>query len=374
MNVFWKGRLWAAVVAWMLVLAAPARAGLISESQEVTIGQQAASEIEAEYPLYNEIGMNERLNRIAGQLLTRAERPLAWRFRILDIEELNAMALPGGIIYATRGLLQTMPDGQAAFVLAHEIQHVERRHSVRQLEAELYRQIGLAAAIQLLSGGRLSEGASNTIALANMVVANRYTQDMEREADLEGIRMMARAGLDPQGAVDSLRTLQKHSEGSLPGFVNALIGTHPLTEDRIRVAEEQVDLMDFDIPPTASSAPSPLVLATPVPESQIPPTDSLREAQTMLSLQTGRFRFQPDPHLMRQALYLQANPPERSVLAQQHAVVVLTFASSLNEAGLNARLLDQELPDLLGQRTFVRYGASLVRTADGRRRLVLVLN
>ncbi len=367
----WK-RPWLAILAWMLVLAAPARAGLISESQEVAIGQQAASEIEAEYRIDDDIGMNQRLNRIAGQLLTRAERQLPWRFRLLDIEELNAMALPGGFIYATRGLLQTMPDGQAAFVLAHEIQHIERRHSVRQLEANLYRQVGLAAAIQLLTGGRLSQGASNTLALANMVVANRYTQDMEREADLEGIRMMARAGLAPQGAVEALQTLQNYNKTSLPKFVNALVGTHPLTRDRVRVAEEEVQRLGSS--DTSAEAGWPLSPAARVPLSQVPATDSLREAQTMLALQSGRYALQPDADLMEQALYLQAAPPQRSRLAEHSALVVLTFPTSLSEAELQARLLDRELPGLLGERRFTRYGISLVRTSDQERRLLLLLN
>jgi len=371
MNSRIKASLWAAVLAWILVLAAPARAGLISESQEIAIGQQAAREVEAEYRLYDEVGMNQRLNRLATRLLTQAERNLPWKFRILDVEELNAMALPGGFIYATRGLLQTMPDSQAAFVLAHEIQHVERKHSVRQLEANLYRQVGLAAAIQLLTGGRLSQGASNTLALANMVVANRYTQDMEREADLDGIRMMARAGSDPQGAVDALRTLQAHNKASLPKFVNALVGTHPLTQDRVRVAENEVRQLASASPP--AEAGSPLSLATPVPESQLPPTDSLREAQTMMALQAGRHALQPEARLMEQALYLQAAPPERSRLSEHYALVVLDFPTTLAQADLEARLLDQELPGLLGERRFTRYGLSLVRTSRDQRRLLLLM-
>ena len=327
--------------------------------------------MESQYRLYNEIGMNERLNRIAGQLLTQAQRKLAWRFRVLDTEEINAMALPGGFVYATRGLLERMPDNEAAFVLAHEIQHVERRHSVRMLESELYRQLGLVAAIELISGGRVSEGTANTVALANMVLSNRYTQDMEREADQEGIRMMFRARIDPQGAVDALKTLKRTSQGSMPGFLNAILGTHPLTDDRIRAAQKLVDELDFDIPPTAGASPGLSVAA--VPDDRIPPTDSVREAELMLALEGQRFGFRPDPELMRQARYLQANPPAQSQVLADHAAVVWTWPASLSEEQVNTRFLDGELPRILGQRTFKNYGVSVVQTPDGQRRLVLLL-
>lgn len=349
----------ALAATWLILLSTPARAALISENQEVAIGKQTAAEVEREYRVDTDLTRNERLNRVAAPLLKVAERKLAWRFRILDDPQINALAVPGGFIYATRGLMEQMPDRELAFVLAHEIQHVEKRHSIRQLEASLYRQVGLAAALQLLTGGRISQGTANTIALANMVVANRYTQDMEREADSDGIRMMARAGLDPRGAVDALRTLQRNNKSSMPKFLNSLVGTHPLNQDRIRHAEELAGSLAFT--------------AAPVPDAQLPATDSVREARVMLALESGPSALSPDPDLMRLALDLQATSPSESRLEQTQGLVVWTFPENLTESQINHGLMAQEMPRVLGSRTFRRYGVSMVQLPEGRRRVVLVV-
>jgi len=347
------------VAIWLILLSSPARAALISENQEVAIGKQTAAEVEREYRVYTDLTTNERLNRVAEPLLKVAERKLAWQFRILDDPQINALAVPGGFIYATRGLMEQMPDRELAFVLAHEIQHIEKRHSIRQLEASLYRQVGLAAALQLLTGGRISQGTANTIALANMVVANRYTQDMEREADSDGIRMMARAGLDPRGAVDALRTLQRNNKSSMPKFLNSLVGTHPLNQDRIRHAEELAGSL--------------AVNAAPVPDAQIPATDSLREARVMLALESGPSPLEPDPDLMRLALDMQAAPPLQGRLESNQGLIVWTFPETLTESQITTRLRNQEMPRVLGQRTFSRYGVSIVQVPDGQRRVVLLV-
>lgn len=353
-----------------LGLSAPAWAGIISESQEIDIGRQAAVEIESQYRLYPEIGMTERLNRVAGQLLTRKKRNLPYQFRVLDVPELNAMALPGGFVYATRGLMEQMPDEELAFVLAHEIQHVELKHSVRQMEAELYKQIGIMAAVQILTGGQLSEGTANTIALANMVLSNQYSQGMESEADREGIRMMAGAGIDPRGAVAALRTMQRTSQGEMPGFLNAALGTHPLGSDRIAAAEALVDSLDFQ-GTTATHLEA--AIAPAVPVASLPPTDSVWEAQLMLALEGERFGYQPDPSLMRQALYMQASSPAKSALHPDYAVIVSSWTSASTEAQVYSQVLDSEIPRTLGPRTFQNYGVSVVRTPEGRRRVVLLL-
>lgn len=374
-----RGVIATVLMALMLSLgAAPAQAGIVSEAQEIAIGQQAAAQIEAQYPVYTEIGMNERLNRLAGQLLTKKERSLPYRFRILDIPEINAMALPGGFVYVTRGLLEQMPDEEAAFVIAHELQHIEQRHSVKQIEADLYKQIGLTAAIQIFSRGQISQGQANLIQLADMVLSNRYTQAMEREADREGILMMAAAGIDPLGAVASLRTLERNNGGGMPGILNAFLGTHPLTGDRIKAAETLVATIDFDRTPAVSANVEEreleVAIAPAVPDSRIPPTDSVREAQMMLALETGRYALAADPSLMRQARWLQANAPTRGSLAENHAVVVMTHTQGATEKQVTSQLLQREIPLVIGNRTFENYGVSVVRMPDGKRRVILLLS
>lgn len=372
-----RGGLAALLLALFVAMATPAHAALISQEQEIAIGRQAAAQLESQYPLYTEIGMNERLNRIAERLLSVKERDLPYRFRILDVPDINAMALPGGFIYATRGLMESMSDEEAAFVLAHELQHIEKRHSIRAIERDLYTQIGLSAAIAIFSRGQISEGTANTIAIANTVLQNRYSQAMERESDREGIVMMARSGIDPQGAILALDTLQRLNQGGLPGFVNWFLGSHPLTADRIRAAEQTVAQIREE---TAAAVPQPeaeveleVGIAPVVPEAAIPPLDLEREAELRAALESSRYAFVADPALMREARMFLANPPASDSVAEDHAVVVVLFSDASTEAQLRSQLVDWELPRTLDGRTFQNYGLAVGITPDGNRRLVLLL-
>jgi len=99
--------------------------------------------------------------------------------------------------------------------------------------------------------------------VANAIVSSRYSQEAEREADREGMRLMGQAGFDPHGAVAALETLKSHDGGQeVPGFLNSLLGSHPLTSERIQVARELAPQTPFK----RSQAPGqPAPLFTPVP-------------------------------------------------------------------------------------------------------------
>jgi hypothetical protein len=137
------------------------------------------------------------------------------------------------------------------------------------------------------------------------------------------------------------------------------VGTHPLTKDRIRHAEELAGSLAFT--------------AVPVPDVQAPVTDSVREAQVMLALESGPSPLSPDPDLMRLALDLQAPPLSESRLEETRGLVVWTFPETLTESQVNHGLMNQEIPRVLGSRTFQHYGVSIVQLPESQRRVVLVV-
>lgn len=249
----------AGIVIGMLLLSLPALAALISQEQEVAIGREASQRLEARYPLVRDLGMQERVTRIGQAIAAQGKRGITYHFKVLDMDQVNALAFPGGFIYATRGLMQAMPDEELAFVLGHEVAHVEQRHSVQQMEADLYKQVGLAALLSVLGGGKVSQGTLNTVRVANVVVSSQYSQGHEREADREGMILMAKAGYDPMGAVAALETMRRSSGGGVPGFLNSLVGSHPLPEDRIREARKMAVEIPFSRPaggPAQAPAPA----------------------------------------------------------------------------------------------------------------------
>lgn len=250
-----------------LALTLPALAGLISQEQEINIGREGARQLEQKYRVVTELPVQERITRIGQALASQGTRGLTYHFKVIDVRDINALAFPGGFIYATRGLMEAMPDGQLAFVMGHEVAHVEKRHSVQQMETQIYTQVGVGALISIFGGGRVDEGTANTVRLANAMASSRYSQDAEREADREGMMLMGRAGFDPQGAVQALETLKRLDGGQeVPGFLNSLLGSHPLTSERIPAARELAPQVPYQ---PAPAAPQPVREEEP-PRPQVP--------------------------------------------------------------------------------------------------------
>jgi Zn-dependent protease with chaperone function len=167
--------------------------------------------------------------------LTRAlpENPYKFRVAVVDEPAVNALAAPGGYVVVFRGLLErTASPDELAGVLAHEVQHVVLRHSMRGL----LRNMGTAAAIGLIFGD-----ASGLAGLAGELGSLRYQRGDEEEADSRGIELMARAGFEPRAMITMFEKLERES-GELPGVLQYL-STHPATGERVaRMAERARDL------------------------------------------------------------------------------------------------------------------------------------
>ncbi|HAT98725.1 MAG TPA: peptidase M48, partial [Acidaminococcaceae bacterium] len=127
----------------MMISGRSAEAGMISEKQELDMGKAAAEQIEAHYGVLNDPQINERVNRIGQSLVDVCGRKnIKYTFKVLNTEDVNALACPGGYIFVFKGLLDYMPsDAELAAVLGHEIGHVVKRHTVHQMEKNMLTQL-----------------------------------------------------------------------------------------------------------------------------------------------------------------------------------------------------------------------------------------
>lgn len=212
---------------------------LISESQEIALGEETDKEIRSQYGIYDDPTLNQYVEKTGMILVPHTHRPnLPYHFSVLDTPVVNAFALPGGYVYVTRGILAMMnSEAELAAVLGHELGHINARHSVRRMSKMLLVQLGLGV------GGALSETFAKISGVAGVgiqLLFLKYSRDDERQADALGVKYSRKGGFNAGEMVaffDSLQRLGDLSEGaSLPGFLS----THPLTSERIRNVEEML--------------------------------------------------------------------------------------------------------------------------------------
>ena len=209
----------------------PAEAGMISEKQEIEMGKATARQIEARYGVLNDPQITDRVNRIGQSLVDVCGRKnLTYTFKVLNTEDVNALACPGGFIYVFKGLVDYMPsDAELAGVLGHEIGHVVKRHTVHQLEKNMWTQ--LAA---ILAG--VASGNGDVLAMGMVVgdaLAAGYSRADESAADREGFAYTVKAGYSPYAMLVTMHKLQElAAEYGNPGW--GIFDSHPDPAQRIR--------------------------------------------------------------------------------------------------------------------------------------------
>ena len=203
---------------------------LMSEAQEIAMGDEADPQIIAQYGLYEDSALQRYFN-LKGQELARvSHRPnLVYHFRVLDSDVVNAFAVPGGYVYFTRGIMGHLNDeAQFTGVLGHEIGHVAARHSVAQQRNALLGQLGILAGVVINPNlARFAESASQGLQLMLL----KFGRDAERQADELGVEYSSKLKYDAHHMADFFITLERQRpEGSeeLPDFLS----THPNPGDR----------------------------------------------------------------------------------------------------------------------------------------------
>jgi predicted Zn-dependent protease len=219
---------------------------LVSEAQEIQMGQQAAQDVARTIGLYNDSKVQSYVANLGKRMAAQSERPnLPWEFHVVDDAAVNAFALPGGFIYITRGLMTSINDeAELASVLGHEIAHVTHRHSVQQISKAQLAQIGLGVGSILSEDiARFGQLASTGLSLLFL----KYGRDAENQADQSGFRYALDQNYDVREMTDVFQTLSRISEASGAGKLPEWMSTHPNPENRIEHVEQILDTLQRDV-------------------------------------------------------------------------------------------------------------------------------
>lgn len=205
------------------------------------MGQDYSQQINAKLPIVSNPEINRYINVLGDEIASKTSRAdLDWRFYIVDSKEVNAFAVPGGYVYVNRGLIErTARMDELAGVLGHEIGHVVRRHSLKQMEKEQGANVGvtLACVLTNICNSQIAQAGIN---IAGSAVFARYSRQDELEADQEAVANTVGAGINPQGIVTMFQKLIDERK-SRPSAVAGWFATHPLEESRITAAQASIN-------------------------------------------------------------------------------------------------------------------------------------
>jgi predicted Zn-dependent protease len=212
---------------------------LVSESQEIAMGREAAAQVPLATPFYPDSAVQGYVARLGAKLAASGERPnLPWEFHVVDDPGVNAFALPGGFIFVTRGLMTDLnSEAELASVVGHEIGHVTARHSARQITREQLAQVGLVA------GSIASRTFSQYAAEAQQglqLLFLKYSRGDESQADMLGFRYALRTGYDVRAMREVFITLDGVTRAAGGSRVPEWQSTHPAPANRIEATDARL--------------------------------------------------------------------------------------------------------------------------------------
>ena len=210
-----------------------------STDYEIKMGRAYAAEVEKSTKLITDPEITEYVNRIGQNIVKNSDCKVPFTIKVIDSDEINAFALPGGFFYVNSGLiLNADEEAELAGVMAHETAHVCAHHAMREMTRLNYAQIGMVP-VMILVGGWTGYGIYEGAQLALPVTFFKYDRQFEAQADYLGLQYMYRAGYDPQAFItffEKVQALQKHK----PGLVSKAFTDHPQTPDRILHSQEEI--------------------------------------------------------------------------------------------------------------------------------------
>lgn len=212
-----------------------------SIEKEVAVGRELSMEVEQSTRLLTDPAVNEYINR-TGQILVRhSDCKVPFVIKVIDDDEVNAFALPGGFFYINTGAILAADDeAELAGVMAHEIAHVCARHATRNMTKS---EITQYASLPLIFfGGPIGYAVRQVASIAMPMSFLKFSRDAEREADMLGIEYQYASGYDPTAFVDFFEKLEGQ-EKEPHNFVARAFMTHPMTEDRVRRAESELEML-----------------------------------------------------------------------------------------------------------------------------------
>src|SRR5882762_4851699 len=205
---------------------------------EIRMGKQYAMQVEQGVKLVQDPVVTEYVNRIGQNLVRNSDAQVPFTIKVIDSDEVNAFALPGGFFYVNSGLiLAADEEAEMAGVMAHEIAHVAARHGTRQMTRAQWANIGTIPLIFI--GGGIGYGIYEAAGLGLPLTFMKFQRNFEAEADYLGLQYMYKTGYDPQAFISFFEKVQA-KEKKKPGTLAKAFASHPQTPDRIEKSQQEI--------------------------------------------------------------------------------------------------------------------------------------
>jgi predicted Zn-dependent protease len=211
---------------------------MISIEKEIALGKSLAQEVERSVKLLNDPEINEYVNRVGQNLVRNSDAKVPFTIKVVDSDEINAFALPGGFFYVNSGLVTAADEeSELAGVMAHEIAHVAARHGTEQYTKATIAQYATIPLIFM--GGGLGYGLYQAAGFLIPLKFLQFSRTAETEADYLGLEYMYKTGYDPTAFVSFFEKVQAQ-EKKKPGKLAVAFSTHPPTQDRIEKTQANI--------------------------------------------------------------------------------------------------------------------------------------
>jgi predicted Zn-dependent protease len=246
-------------------------------SEDVTLGLKAASDVEKQLPVLDDEQVGVYIRDVGGRLATNIPAEFnhpefQYTFKVVDVKDINAFALPGGPMYVHRGIIEaSKSEGELAGVMAHEMGHVALRHGTAQMAKAKKFSLGIlaGAVVGVFVGGDAGRAVFDLTQFGISATFLRFSRDDEKQADLFGVQLLARAGYDPRDLARMFETIEKEggdrppqwlsdhpNPGNRVAYINQEAASLPVAEAPIRTPESFVRVQDHlkTLPPAKTLA------------------------------------------------------------------------------------------------------------------------
>src|SRR5579875_601990 len=211
-----------------------------SLEKQVAMGRQYAQQVEHSAKMISDPVVTEYINRIGQNLVRNSDAKVPFTIKVIDTDEINAFALPGGFFYVNSGLILAADnEAELAGVMAHEIGHVAACHVAREQTRNNLANLASLPLIFVINSWGMYEATSAAMGLALPVAFMKFSRGYEAEADYLGLQYMYKAGYDPQAFIaffEKIKALEKEK----PGILAKAFADHPQTPDRIQKSQEEI--------------------------------------------------------------------------------------------------------------------------------------